>query len=381
VGLFGKKKNKYVADDGRNLTVEEALLKLGDGKKSGDKEPGDVLDDIWEGLKNSERIRNESGHEFEEIEKHLSDIQRFESLPKEIRQKITELAESIRSYEQQRLDYQKGSKVISEDRYRIMDMYSSEMPEKLKEMEERERYLMLVQNDLRQLEGEKGSILYEKSETEKKKKFLIRFTQLTVVALIALSIFLLVLSSYTGKSMLLPFLIMGALACVYAAYFVVAMKNADETRAKDEKLMGRAVDLLNKVRIKYVNTVNILDYMYEKYKCNSHQELRYIWQGYQKEKEEERKFRKNSDLLSIGRDGMKEILEASGFALPGMWIYQPEMFIDKAERENLKEVLLNRHRKLKAQLDFNSKQKAGMMAELKAFSKKHPEYSGILDLE
>ena len=357
------------------MTVDEALSR---SRGRGDGDPELFLDKIQEQLSNAERIRNETGHEFDEIEKHLRDIERLESLPKEIRTKITDLALNLQGYEKQRQDYLEGSRIISEEKYRTMDMYCDEIPEKLTTMEEQERYLNLIRNDMSKLEGEKGSIRFEKEEAEKKKKFLIRFTELAVAVLATVSIFLLVLSSYLGKSMLLPFMVMGALACMYAAYLVVSVKNCDYTIKKNEMLMGRAVELLNKVKIKYVNTVNALDYSYEKYKCNSHQELAYIWQGYLKEKEEEKKFRKNTGLVGACQDSLADTLTKAGFALPNMWIHQSEMLSDKQALRELKDVLTERHRKLKAQLEFNARQEAGMVSDLKAFVMKHPEYASVL---
>ena len=379
MGLFGRKKKKKEENTGYEfMTVDEALA-VKQGKSSPkDKDPEQFLDSIQDQLKNAERIGNEAAHEFEEVEKHLSDIQLYETLPKDTALKINDLALNLLSYEKMRLDYQNGTRHISFEKYRVMDMYSSEIPEKLKTMEEQEQYLLLVKNDMRQIEGEKGSITYEKEEAGKKKKFLIKFTELSVVLLVALSILFLIISSNTGKSMLLPFLIMAALASIYAAYFVVTMKECDATVARDERLLNRAATLLNKIKIKYVNTVNTLDYTYEKYMCNSHQELAFNWQGYLKEKEEEKKYKKNTGLLAACEENLTEVLENAGFKLVSMWIHQADFLTDRHKMNELKGVLLERHRKLKVQLEFNAKQKNGMVSDLKAFVKKHPEYSELL---
>ena len=61
-----------------------------------------------------------------------------------------------------------------------------------------------------------------------------------------------------------------------------------------------------------------------------------------------------------------------------MWPHQADLLIDKAALSDFKEVLLLRHRKLKAQLDFNARQKDGMMSDIKAFARKYPEYAELL---
>ena len=61
-----------------------------------------------------------------------------------------------------------------------------------------------------------------------------------------------------------------------------------------------------------------------------------------------------------------------------MWPHQVELLIDAGALKDFEDVLLERHRKLKAQLDFNQKQKDGMISDIKAFKKKYPEYAGLL---
>lgn len=379
MGLFGKKSKKKKKDGSSYewMTVDEALKQSGSGKTDSEDVEA-VLDRLQDQLKNADRIQNETILEYNEIEKHLGDIQILETLPKEYRARIKDLAGNLLEYEKQRQDYLEGNRIISDEKYRKMDMYADEIPEKLKVMEEQERYLMLVKNDMRQIEGEKGSIIFEKDEAVKKKKFLIKFSCFCIAALILISIILIIVGNNTGKSMLLPFLVMSFIACVYIAYFVVSVKACDDTVGKNEKMMGRAVDLLNRVKIKYVNTVNALDYTYEKYGCNSHQELNYLWQGYRREKEEEKKFKKNTGLLAACQESLSDALKEAGFKLPNMWPHQADLLIDKAALSDFKEVLLLRHRKLKAQLDFNARQKDGMMSDIKAFARKYPEYAELL---
>lgn len=377
MGLFGrKKKKKSDESEYQWLTVDEALL-LSEGKGKGKgkdlgQDPRSMAENLSDQLENTLRIEKETSFEYEAVIKHLSDLQRFDALPDKTKAKIKDLAANQLGYEKQRLDYQQGARIIPMDKYKTMDLYAEEIPEKLKTMEEQEQYLGLVKEDMRQLEGEKGSIIYEKDEAAKKKAFLIKFTKLGVFAVLAVCILFIMLSSYTGKNMLLPILVTVAIACVYAAYFVVVMKECDDTVRRNEKLLNRCIELLNKVKIKYVNTSSTLDYTYEKYKCNSHQELAYIWQGYLKEKEEEKKYIRNTGLLAACRENLVEVLKENGFEMADGWSYQAEVFDDGKTMRELRNVLNERHKKLKAQLEFNAKQKASIESDIKIFNSKHP---------
>ncbi|MBR5178261.1 MAG: hypothetical protein IKW90_05635 [Lachnospiraceae bacterium] len=378
MGLFGKKKKKKSEESAYQwMTVDEALL-LSEGKGKGSvSNPKKLASDLKEQLENAQRIEKDTAFEYDAIRKHMSDIQRFEALPDKAKAKIKDISNNLTGYEKQRQDYQQGNRLISAENYKNMELYADELPEKLKTMEDQERYLMLVKNDMRQLEGEKGSLTYEKDEAAKKKSFLIKFSRICVLAVLTVCILFVVLSVYTGKNMLLPIMVTVAIVCVYAAYFVVTMKECDNTVRRADVMLKRCVELSNKVKIKYVNTANTLDYTYEKYKCNSHQELRYLWQNYLKEKEEEKKYIKNTGLLAACRENLTETLREYGFEMPEIWGYQAEVFYDGKLMREFRNVLEERHRKLKAQLEFNAKQKASIEAEIEAFSAKYPEYKNL----
>ena len=126
MGLFGRKKKKKEIDRSEYewLTVDEALSLSESGRSKKDRNPEMFFDNIQEQLKNADRIQSETGHEFEEIEKYLGDIQRLDGLPKEISNKIKDISLNLIGYEKMRLDFQEGTRLISEERYRTMDIYA-----------------------------------------------------------------------------------------------------------------------------------------------------------------------------------------------------------------------------------------------------------------
>ncbi|MCQ2495442.1 MAG: hypothetical protein MJ131_02495 [Lachnospiraceae bacterium] len=380
MGLFGKKKKKnQVREEAyRWLTVDEALaLSKGESVVNEDMIIR-LTDEILDQKKNTDRLRDETKQEYESILKHLSDMQRLDNLSDHEKREIMDTARTITNLENQRTAFLEGERKISGERYHAMDLYADEIPEQLRAMEERERYIMLVSNDLRQLEGERGSIKYERELAENKRKFLTKFSYFAIVAVITVFILFFVLAEYTGKNLTICFLITGALACIYAAYYMVAMKKCSMVMRKCDLMLNRAVGLINKVKIKYVNTQNALDYSYEKYKCNSHQELAYIWAQYVKEKEEEQRFKKSSQLLKSYHEMLVELLERNGFDLPDAWTHQAETLLDRRALSELRDLLESRRRKLKAQLEHTLKQHDNAVAELEGLCTKYPRYERLI---
>jgi len=94
VGLFGKKSKKKETREtsGQWMTVDEALKKS--TRDSAEKDVDEILDRLQEQLKNADRIHNETIHEYNEIEKHLSDIRILRLCPKSSVQRSRTLRET-----------------------------------------------------------------------------------------------------------------------------------------------------------------------------------------------------------------------------------------------------------------------------------------------
>ena len=138
------------------MTVDEALL-LSEGKGKGTfNDPKRQAESLKEQLANAERIEKDTAFEYDAICKHMSDIQRYEALPDKTKAKIKDISNNLTGYEKQRQDYQQGNRLISAENYKNMELYADELPEKLKIMEEQERYLMLVKNEGRRRRGDRG---------------------------------------------------------------------------------------------------------------------------------------------------------------------------------------------------------------------------------
>lgn len=381
MGIFRRRKKENTVDKSeyRWLTVDEAIALSRGEKPVTEKEIISMLDEIRTRRKNTDRLKEETKFEYEAVIRHLADLQRFGSLSDRVRNEITDTAKMIINLEQQRASYQEGEKLISDDRYRTMEIYADEIPKQIRMMEERENYLMLVNNDLRKLEGEKGSIKYDRELSEKKKKFLTKFSYVVIITVITLFILFFVIADKTGKNMTLCFLVTGAAACVYAAYFAVSVTNCAKSVKKDDMLLARAVELTNSVKIKYVNATNALDYTYEKYNCNSHAELAYIWQQYGRAKEEEKKYKKNTQLLNACQTSLVELLGRNGFEIPDIWAHQAETLLNPGDMADLRDVLEARRRKLKAQLDYTIKQQNGINSEINSIRDKYPGHSALIE--
>lgn len=136
-------------------------------------------------------------------------------------------------------------------------------------------------------------------------------------------------------------------------------------------MMNRANMLLNKVKIKYVNTTSVLDYSYDKYGVNSLQELRYVWENYVKQKEAEKRYMKNTQLLNSYTERMARALSAAGMEKTDAWVSQPEVLLDRTELVDFKDAVSRRRNKLRARLDYNIRQQDSALNDIEALKAKY----------
>ena len=125
---------------------------------------------------------------------------------------------------------------------------------------------------MRQLEAEKAALRYEYDSLPAKQRELKKIT--IVMAVIVLSLFVLFFAMEQGlqQDMKLPFIMTVVMAAGIVTYvFYEAYRNRYERTALEKKL-NRAIQLLNKVKIKYINNTSTLEYSYSKYNVKNSME-------------------------------------------------------------------------------------------------------------
>lgn len=356
------------------MTVEEALEYSKAGRETTVESVTKLADELADQMQFLRTRQEQTKYEFEEVSKYLSDIRLLETMSESNRAMITDAARMIEGLDNERISYQNGKSMVTREQYKTMEMYEKEIPRKIKELEKQEEYLDLVRDDMRNLEGEKGSIGYAREQAEEKRNFLVKLTYGIIFAVLLIFIVLIVLMDRTGKDFTIPFLLTGIAGAAYAAYFIHEHRSCGTQIKKNDYMLNRANVLLNKVKIKFVNTTNALDYSYEKYGVNSARDMRYIWENYKHEKEEEMRYRKNSQLLAGYEENLERLLKELKFAKPDAWISQPDVLINRGELADFKDAVSNRRNKLKAQLDFNVRQQDTTMNEIEALKNKYDRF-------
>ncbi|MBQ9119612.1 MAG: hypothetical protein IJY09_06100 [Lachnospiraceae bacterium] len=370
-----KRKKSEAAGDMKEMVRQLKRSKKGLGRE----ELEEIVTGACEQLGDLNRQIVFAQQEYEAVTAYLTDMQKIDRMEGKTRQEINDAARNIINLNRERNHFQNNGTRINAEQYWIMERYEKEIPKELDHIYEQEQYRSLVESDLRQLEGERGVILYEKEQAEDKKSVLQKIAIATISLVVLLFLTLLFVGNITETNMTLPLLMTTALAVIVAVYIVLTASKCDHTIKASEYRMNRVIQLVNKVKIKLVNCAGSLDYIYEKYQVESYQELQWLWERYVKTRDEERRYRKSAELLSHNQEQLVQLLKKEELADPDIWIYQLDALLDEKEMVEIRHHLNTRRQKIRERLEFNQKQEEQCTAELLALRDSQPAYRDLIE--
>lgn len=310
--------------------------------------------------------------EYHAVTSYLTDIQKIEGILEDEREALNEIARKIITATREKAKIQTSGKRLSDTAYKTIVSFEEELPKELKRMQENEIYQSKIDSDMKHLEGEKTSLFLQKEDLGERQTYLKKLGILTSIFLIILFGLFTIIENGLDANMKIPFLLTVTMGLVVATYiFIQATGNKKENRLIEAKL-NRAISLLNKVKIKHINNTNALDYSYQKYKVRSYNELFYLWEQYNKAKEDEKKYSVNSEVLDNENKELLKILKRYQLDDPGIWIYQAVALIDSKEMVEVRHHLNVRRQKLRDSMDYNNKLKEDNIGGIREYLNKLP---------
>lgn len=366
--LFKKKKQ-----DGQ--TVQETPgLTLKEGAYHTPEERAGFVKNCCDIIHEARRQNLEAKKEYEVVTSYLADIQRIDMLPAQARHSVTESARRVVNLNLERQKMQKVPPKITIAQRNALEPYEDTILEEIRAMEESEEYLGKINSDLRQLESEKASLDYELEEIMSRDKKGRKLLTLAAGFIILFLIFLFVIQEVTKKDIQLSFVLTILFGLIAIAYFYFSnRRNQYELKVAEVK-KNKVILLLNKVKIKYINCTNLLEYSYEKFHVASARELHYHWQEYMRIVDEERRYKKMMDMIDVYLKDMVQTLKQNGIHDAGVWTYQPEALVDPKEMVEVRHRLNVRRQKLRQRIDYNNGQEEQARKSLRTFRERNREF-------
>ena len=383
-----KKKNDLVADAAmesinkeqpsallQELEREPVKVEMEKVDLHNDKARLDYLGRLYEGIQEVKRQCEDIKFEYGQVTSYLKDIQLIDQAPEEEKGKLLTAAQLIQELTKERRKLQKKEYKFTDGQRRAMENYEDIVDKDIQNLLEYEDFQMKIKHDMRQLSGEKNLLLADKKDIIRRQRMLKTIGKCLTALLIATGAMLAALAYCFKVDIGMPFV--GTVAVT----FVVAVLILNESRKNridmviTEKKCNRAIFLSNRVKIKYVNNVRTLDYMYHKYQVRNATELDFVHSQYVRAKREWAKQRESSIRINECNQIVLAELRRLGVKDCDIWLGQAAALVEPKEMVEVRHDLNVRRQKLREQLDYNTSVMEDCLEEMEKIRSMKPEYA------
>ena len=291
--------------------------------------------------------------EYYIVTSYLNDIELLENLAPDQAEEIHKAADYVAKLNLARDQFLNTSKKISDAQFQMIQRQEEQIPDAIKNLRANEEYQAVVKRDMQYLEGEKQEWEIQKKDLRRLRRRMRRDSFLLLFGAATAAVLLLVLA--IGFSYELRYAWMGVIAASLfgAAYIVLRLESSRRDMQQAEVNINYAITLLNKVKIKYVNITNAVDYVHEKYHVRDSREFEYQWDLYQEAMREQEKYRKTNEDLNYYYEKLVRLLRKCKLYDSRVWIEQPQALVEQKEMVEIKHNLLVRRQKLRTRIAYN----------------------------
>ena len=321
------------------------------------------------------------GGEYNLVTSYLTDIEEVEALSPELKEKLRGYAKKIVELEgnKEKLEERKG--LMPESEFNHMERIEQYMPDGYHKLREAEEYQVIVKKDLGRLDGERHAYYFRRNELINAQKNMKGITVICVSSMLFLVLFLSFIGMWLHLDVNLGYAIAVLIAASALTFVYVRFHESQRELVKVEKAINKLVLLQNKVKIRYVNNTNLLEYLYVKYEVDSSAELKKLWAKYIEESNRREEEKKMLEDMDENQKALVGLLQHCNLQDPSRWLHQARALIDSKEMVEIRHNLIIRRQKLRKQMEYNAKAAQDAQGEVQDIIEKYPEYAEkIIDL-
>ena len=328
-----------------------------------------------EQIRDAEREMELLTKEYGMVTAHLTDTEEIEALPPSERREISRIADHITAYEKEKHVYESGKDRMSDADFHLIERMEEEVEEAIDKLADAEDYQEKIRQDMRRLSGEKHAFQYRKHDLQNLMVNLRGMVIITSFSFITCMVILLLLQILMEMDIRIGYIFTAAATAI--AVFMIYMKYTEAAKEKKqvERSINKLILLQNRVKIRYVNNTNLLDYLYMKYKVESAQELAGMWEMYHQEVEEREKFRELHAELDYQRQELLRILRRYQLKDPEVWVRQAQAISNRNEMVEIRHNLILRRQKPRKQMEYNEELARMAQGEIKNLAEEFPAYT------
>ena len=369
---FFKKKKK--SDDLNGFEERIRSIELSEPKKN-----EYYVVNLCEQMIDASKEYESAKKEYDLVTNYLSDIQMIEDFPEDERKELNEIAGRIYNLTRERNEFLQTENKISDAQFLQMQEVEDEMPAALNRFRKNEDYLEMVKKDLRYIEGEKTEWEIVRQECVREQRQLRQISVMMLILFVLALILLVLVANIVEIDTQLVMVILSFLAVAMGAYVMIKYQDCSKEIKKSDHCKNRAIVLENRLKLKYVNTKNAVDYACERFHVKNAYELSYIYEEYLEAVKQREKFRANNDQLEYYNKELIYTLEKQMLYDAKVWLNYTNAIIDPREMVELKHELITRRQKLRARIEYNTNVMDNTKKELLKSKKRLDEPSAQID--
>ncbi|HBA70123.1 MAG TPA: hypothetical protein DCZ40_12320 [Lachnospiraceae bacterium] len=361
----------FEEDDWEKIEYERKEFNIHDAEQR-----HEYLQDCRDRIQEASAELENLNFEYSKVTSYLKDMEEIEALPEEERAQLNASAEKIHELEARRGVYLEKKNRMSDEKYHQMERMEDDAEEGCRKLAETEEYQNLIRKDMSRLDGEKHAYLYRKDELRGMIADAKGMAVICSVALVVCFVVLFTLKYALRMDIQLGFLLTTALAALVITLVFIKYTESVKELKRVEKGINRIIMLHNRVKIRYVNNTNLLDYLYMKYQVSSAKEFQGLWEKYKVEKEERRRYREAELELDERQQELLNILKCYQVKDPAIWLHQTAAILDNKEMVEIRHGLIIRRQSLRKRMDYNKEMIIEKTKEeMKELARNYPQYA------
>ncbi len=357
----------------RSIEKEFEAIEKELGQTPSQKSPGHEALDRCEQMIRVAQEMEEEKEEYRIVTAYLNDVELLQNLPDKEKKQLKETADNVNALISRREKYLNRKKKISDSDYAMMENEERTLPDIIRRFKGNEAYRDALERDIRYLEGEKTQwdMLGDDYKGSVKRNGVLVILLLITVILGSIAVIFL---PYSIRQTVVKIWIPVCAVLAILAAFLYLKSLSDKREIKQAFVnQNRAIELLNKAKLKYVHTKNAIDYVCEKYHVKNAVELERMYENYQEAARERAKYAENNEDLNYFSDKLLKLLRQYRLYDDRFWLSRPNALSDPKEMVEVKHDLILRRQKLRDELRLHQDEIVEEKKKVYAILERNPD--------
>jgi len=333
------------------------------------------IEDCMEQMAEAKKEMELLSGEYSLVTAYLTDTEEIEALPAGEKENLSLAANRLKTIEQERQGYLNKKNKMPDSLYYRLKEREDELEEGIQKMKEAEEYGAIVKQDMQRLSRERHAYAYRKEELY---GMLTNFRGMAIIFLGALGVcivLLLILQLTLEIDATVGYFVAVLVAAVAITVLCVKYMDARKELQRVERATNKLIQLQNKVKIKYVNNTNLLNYMYLKYQVKNAKMLEKGYAQYLEEKELRNQYAEAEAKREYYMKQLLETLSRFRVRYPQRFTARVDALLNRHELVEMRHELIVRRQALRKQMDYNNEVVSNAREEIMSVARLYPEYA------